>query len=88
MFSKNDQLESVKKIGDTFDQLRYADEDLRNIMKGTDEFLEKFMPFKFLKIMGKYMVEIFGDEIEHAVLMSERDKVKALYNSLLDDQNP
>jgi len=39
-------------------------------------------------MMGKYMIEIFGDEIEQAVLISERDKIKALYLSMLDDETP
>ena len=34
------------------------------------------------------MVEIFGDEIEQSVLVSERDKIKSLYINMLDDNKP
>ena len=33
------------------------------------------------------MLDLFGDQIEEKVLLSERDKVKALYMHMLDDKD-
>ena len=80
--------ENTARMEAKFKQLEYADTDIRNIIRSTDEYLEVFLPFKLLKMMGKYMIEIFGDEIEQSVIISERDKIKALYLSMLDDETP
>jgi hypothetical protein len=46
------------------------------------------MPFKIIKLIGAYLIEVFGEPVEEHILVSEKNKVKALYFSLLDETVP
>jgi len=76
-----------KSLGKMVTGVQYQSEDLRNLIKDTDIFIEKFLPFKILKLTGKYLLDLFGEQIEEKVLSSERDKMKALYLHMLDDKD-
>ena len=71
-----------------FERQGYKFGDIRNTIHTTDSYIEKFLPIKLLKLIGKYLIELFGTQIEDKILLSERDKVKALYLDMLDDSRP
>ena len=71
-----------------FERLGYKCVDIRNTIHTTDSYIEKFLPFKLLKLIGQYFIELFGPQIEEKILTSERDKVKGLYVDMLDDTKP
>lgn len=83
--TKNETEILDERIQKKLEGLQYRCEDIRNIIKHTDTYIEKFLPFKILKFNGKYLIDLFGAEIEEKILLSERNKVKALYVSMLDD---
>jgi hypothetical protein len=71
-----------------FERVGYKCVDIRNTIHTTDSYIEKFLPFKLLKLIGQYFIELFGGQVEEKILLSERDKVKGLYVDMLDDTRP
>ena len=53
----------------------------------TDNYIDKFFPFRIMKEVGFYLQKVLSEEQVHIVQKLERDKMKELYRHLTKEEN-
>eukprot|EP00347_Sterkiella_histriomuscorum_P020570 403337299 len=79
----------TKKIDEQFTSLDYALGDLHNHIKGTDNYVEKYVPFKSLQLLIEGMSMILEKKQVKKLKEFEEKKYKEFHDTILnDDGNP
>ncbi|CDW81758.1 UNKNOWN [Stylonychia lemnae] len=79
----------TKKIEEQFSQIDYSLGDLNNNILGTDNYIEKYLPFKSLQLMVESMSQILDKKQVKRLTDFEQKKYKELHQGILgDDGHP
>ena len=89
MVLRSDFDTQIKKLEKDFTAMQYRQADLKNMNLTTDQYIDKFLPFRVAKDMTKILCFVHEDDEELALKakLYEKDTLKNLYMYLCSNEH-